>query len=102
MFKRTIGILLTCSLFCLNGLYGQNPDKTMSLSLEQCIVRALENNLNVAISVLNPQLSEVSLAASKDAASITTLPSSTELLPSIRLSSGPPLKPAGSCPFSPR
>ena len=66
MFKRTIGILLTCSLFCLNGLYGQNPDKTMSLSLEQCIVRALENNLNVAISVLNPQLSEVSLAASKE------------------------------------
>ncbi|MCJ7580804.1 MAG: TolC family protein, partial [Candidatus Aminicenantes bacterium] len=68
MFKRksTIGITLLLSLFCLQGLQGQTTEKTISLSLEQCIIKALDNNLSVAISVLNPQLSEISLVASRE------------------------------------
>lgn len=68
MLKRnsTIGITLILSLFCMQGLQGQTAEKTISLSLEQCIVKALNNNLSVAISVLSPQLSEISLAASKE------------------------------------
>ena len=57
---------LILSLFCFYGLQGQTAEKTISLSLEQCIVKALNNNLSVAISVLTPQLSEISLAASKE------------------------------------
>ncbi len=57
---------LILSLFCLHGLQGQTAEKTISLSLEQCIVKALDNNLSVAINVLAPQLSEISLAASKE------------------------------------
>ena len=64
--KGTIGITLILSLFCINGLQGQTAEKTISLSLEQCIVKALDNNLNVAINVLAPQLSAISLAASKE------------------------------------
>ena len=68
MFKRknTIGLALILSLFCLQGLQGQTAEKTISLSLEQCIIKALDNNLSVAISVLNPQLSEISLVASRE------------------------------------
>jgi len=66
MVKRTIGTILILSLFCLYGLQGQTAEKTISLSLEQCIVKALDNNLSVAINVLAPQLSEISLAASKE------------------------------------
>ncbi len=66
MLKRTIGITLILSLFCLYGLHAQTAEKTISLSLEQCIMKALENNLSVAISVLSPQLSEISLVASKE------------------------------------
>lgn len=64
--NRTIGLALILSLFCLQGLSGQTAEKTISLSLEQCIVKALDNNLNVAISVLTPQLSEISLLTSKE------------------------------------
>lgn len=68
MLKRnsTIGIILILSLFGIHGLQGQTAEKTISLSLEQCIVKALDNNLNVAINVLAPQLSAISLAASKE------------------------------------
>ncbi len=66
MLKRTIGMTLILSLFCLNGMHGQTAEKTISLSLEECIVKALDNNLSVAISVLTPQLSENSLVASKE------------------------------------
>jgi outer membrane protein TolC len=66
MFKRTTVMVLMLSLFLINGLDAQQAEKALSLSLEDCILKALKNNLNVAINVLTPQLSEISLIASKN------------------------------------
>ena len=66
MFKRTTGMVLILSFMLIHGLQAQPADKTLSLSLEDCILKALKNNLNVAINVLTPQLSEVSVVASKN------------------------------------
>jgi len=40
----------------------QQKEKTLSLSLEDCILKAMENNLGVAIEVLNPELADISVA----------------------------------------
>ncbi len=64
--NRTIGITLILILFGIHGLQGQTAEKTISLSLEQCILKALDNNLSVAINVLTPQLSEIALTASRE------------------------------------
>lgn len=66
MLKRTIGMTMILSLLSVFGLQAQPAEKTLSLSLEDCILKALENNLNIAISVLSPRLSEISLVASKE------------------------------------
>ena len=66
MVKRTLGILFMFSFLLVTGLQAQTDEQTLSLSLEDCIVKALEHNLSVAINVLDPQLSEVSLVASRE------------------------------------
>jgi len=66
MSKRATGMLLVLSLFLIQSLQAQPAQKIHSLTLDDCIVKALKNNLNVAINVLSPQLSEVSLIASKN------------------------------------
>ncbi|UCE21466.1 MAG: TolC family protein, partial [Candidatus Aminicenantes bacterium] len=44
----------------------QQEEKTLSLSLEDCIVKAMKNNLGVAIEVLNPELSDIAITQSKE------------------------------------
>jgi len=44
----------------------QQEEKTLSLSLEDCIVKALKNNLGVAIEVLNPELSDIAVSQAKE------------------------------------
>lgn len=66
MFKRTTGLVLVLGLLLIGGLNAQQTAKTLELTLEDCIVKALKNNLDLAISVLTPQLSEISLVASKE------------------------------------
>ncbi|MGD2294396.1 MAG: TolC family protein [Candidatus Aminicenantes bacterium] len=66
MFTRRIGKTIILSLVLVCALQAQPAEKTLSLSLEDCILEALKNNLNVAINVLTPQLSEVSVVASRE------------------------------------
>lgn len=40
--------------------------KIVSLTLEECILQALENNLDIKIEVLNPELSRVSVSGAKE------------------------------------
>lgn len=58
---------LTLAIFCVAGLsFAQQKEQTLSLTLEECILMALRNNLSVAIQVLNPELSEVSVTRAKE------------------------------------
>lgn len=61
-FKK---ILCLVSVFVLfTGLQAQVEQK--SLSLEECIVKAMRNNLSVAVEVLNPQMADISISLAKE------------------------------------
>ena len=62
MLKRTIGIFIFLTLFMATSALAQQKEKGLSLSLEDCILKAMENNLGVAIEVLNPELADISVA----------------------------------------
>ncbi len=58
--QRTLAVLVSTLL--LAGAAGaQANEKTLTLSLSDCIVRTLQNNLGVAIDVLGPQVTGASL-----------------------------------------
>ena len=56
MAKRILGLIIGLDLgsfaLCPDGYSG----RSISLSLEDCIVKAMKNNLGVAVEVLNPEL----------------------------------------------
>lgn len=56
MIKRIPGIRVTLVLFLALGLFAQQNKKP--LSLEDCIVGAMQNNLRVAVEVLNPDIAD--------------------------------------------
>jgi outer membrane protein TolC len=64
--KRTVG-LLAILIFC-TAMFAQTQEKekTLSLSLEDCIAKAVENNLGVAVEVLRPELADISVSSAKE------------------------------------
>jgi outer membrane protein TolC len=46
---------------CFSG-----EEEELSLSLEECIIRTLKDNLNVAVEVINPELADASLTKAKE------------------------------------
>jgi outer membrane protein TolC len=66
MSKRAIGTF-GCLFFCLICfLPAQQQENSISLSLKDCIAKAMENNLGVAVEVLTPQLREISVAQARE------------------------------------
>ena len=62
MSKRMFFPLLAIALALAGPGFGQETkDQTMSISLDECIVKALKDNLGVAIQVLGPQISAESV-----------------------------------------
>jgi outer membrane protein TolC len=57
MRKRILGILLVGALALAAPSSGQENTRTLQLSLEECIVKALRDNLGVAIQILGPEIS---------------------------------------------
>ncbi len=66
MLKRTLGIFVFLTLFLAASSLAQQKEKTLSLSLEDCILKAMENNLDVAIEVLNPELADISVSKAQE------------------------------------
>ncbi len=56
MRLKAILVLAALALVLAAPGFGQDAQGTLSMSLEECIVRALKDNLGVAIQVLGPQL----------------------------------------------
>ncbi len=59
-------VIAVLTLILVGGAFAQQETKTITLSLETCIIKAMENNLGVAIEVLNPELAEISIAAARE------------------------------------
>jgi len=73
MWKKTLGILFISVLTTLS--FAQQNEQTLQLSLEDCIVKAMKNNLGVAIEVLTPEIRDLSVRAANE-----------KFLPSLSLS----------------
>lgn len=73
MWKKTLRMLLIIGLATLS--LAQEAEKTLQLSLEDCIVKAMKNNLGVAIEVLTPEIRDLSVRAANE-----------KFLPSLSLS----------------
>ena len=75
MKKQRIGIILFLTLFTVSFSLAQQDEKTLSLSLEDCILKAMKNNIGVAIEILNPELSDLGISLAQE-----------KFLPSLNLS----------------
>ncbi len=51
-------------LLLINGVWAQQKEK--SLSLGDCILKTMKNNLSVAVEVLNPELADISVSKEKE------------------------------------
>ncbi len=60
---KKIFLILT-GIFFISGLWAQEIEK--QLSLEDCILSALENNLGVAVEILNPELTNISVSLAQE------------------------------------
>jgi outer membrane protein TolC len=71
MNKKTIGAL-GLILFLLAGPLSVRPqtppaqEKTLALTLEDCILKALKNNYDLAVQVMNPELSDIAVALAQE------------------------------------
>jgi outer membrane protein TolC len=68
MYRNLIITILTFSviLYIPSESLAQSDQKSISLSLEDCIIRTLKYNRNVAIEVLNPQLADISVSQAQE------------------------------------
>ncbi len=65
MAKKTLTVLAILALFA--SALAADEAKEIPLTLEDSIVRALKNNLNLAVEVFNPELADATLARAKEA-----------------------------------
>jgi outer membrane protein TolC len=63
--KRISLVAIFAIALVMRPALGQNKD-ALNLSLEECIAKALKNNLNVAIEVYSPELASISLTKAKE------------------------------------
>jgi len=67
MTKKTLlHLLMIVALVLAAPGFGQEAPGTLSMSLEECIVKALKDNLGVAIQVLGPQISAEAVNAAQE------------------------------------
>jgi len=61
-----MGVFIFLIFIMATGTMAQQEKKSLSLSLEDCILKAMENNLSVAIEVLNPELANISVSLANE------------------------------------
>jgi len=64
MMKRISGASLFLIFILTSALFAQQ--NKISLSLEDCIVGAMKNNLHVAVEVLNPEMADLSISRANE------------------------------------
>jgi len=66
MRKKILGILLVGAVALAVPSAGQDKAGTLQLSLEECIIKALKDNLGVAIQVLGPEISSEGVSRAQE------------------------------------
>src|SRR5665647_990907 len=63
--KATLSLAALALVLAAPG-FGQEAPGTLSMSLEECIVKALKDNLGVAIQVLGPEIAAEGVSLAKE------------------------------------
>lgn len=64
--KKTM-LLIGVIIFCLGYLYSQEKAmETVRLTLKDCILKAMEDNLDIAVQAYDPEISELSIHQAKE------------------------------------
>jgi len=66
MMRRAILILAVYGVVMGMSVYGQQEEKSISLSVQDCITKAMRNNLGLAVAVLTPQLRDIGVSQAKE------------------------------------
>jgi hypothetical protein len=66
MFKKAKVTMTVLLLIMGMSVYGQQEAPNISLSLKDCIAKAMENNLGLAVAVLTPQLRDISVSQANE------------------------------------
>lgn len=66
MNRKLTKIMIATFLFFVLSISNVFSGEKKELSLEDCVIMALKNNLSVAIEVLNPELSELAISKAKE------------------------------------
>lgn len=64
--NRAPAYLFVLLLLMAMPLFAQNEEKTLSLSLEECIQKALRNNLGLAVEALSPEIADLSVSLANE------------------------------------
>ncbi|MBN1224132.1 MAG: TolC family protein [Candidatus Aminicenantes bacterium] len=64
MSRRNIGFITLMIAILASGSFAQ--ERKVSLTLEECIVSAMKNNLGVAVEVLNPDIAQHTVSLAKE------------------------------------
>jgi outer membrane protein TolC len=69
MTMKTKIVLLSIAALVLAGLApaAAQDKQNLNVSLEECIAKALKNNLNIAVEQMNPELADISVTRAKEA-----------------------------------
>ena len=66
MFKNSKRVLILLILFSSLPLLGQKEDQSLSLSLEDCILKTIKSNLGLAVEVITPEIADVSVSLASE------------------------------------
>jgi outer membrane protein TolC len=66
MFRRAKVTMTVLLLIMGLSVFGQQEEPSISLSLKDCIAKAMENNLGLAVAVLTPQLRDINVSQAKE------------------------------------
>jgi len=64
---KKIALMMGVVIFCFGCLYSQGKAmETVRLSLKDCILKAMEDNLDIAVQAYDPEISELSINQAKE------------------------------------
>ncbi|MFW6129042.1 MAG: TolC family protein [Candidatus Aminicenantaceae bacterium] len=66
MTKKVIIVITVGFLFLAAGIQAEEKQDALSLSLEDCVLKALENNLDLAIEIYEPELAELNIMSTRE------------------------------------
>jgi len=66
MLRKIQGCLITFIFFISLPLLAQKEENALSLSLEECILKTVKNNLGLAVEIITPEIADISVSLANE------------------------------------